>query len=322
MLGVAVVGSVVAHAAVFGTFAWTGRGPSGPRVDVDSAFTQLVLADVEPAVRALPPTTPPTAPPTPPPVREPEPEPPPEPREDLMAEVAMEAAARPLPAPVTLRAPSIQAPAEPVASVPVAVPRPAVMPSFAGVSGVKASRIVYILDCSGPMTSSLPWVKDQLLASVAALGDGQTFRVLVCRRKGDAAPVMFWHNGSDGGGSFPAGGIEAVGGVRAWLGGLSPELATDTAAALRAAFALEPDLVFVLTRSIRRSSSAALDLEGVLSDLNRANPDVSGERRSVVRILQFVDEDPTGLLRAIAGAHGDGPGSYRVMTEDRLRDGQ
>jgi hypothetical protein len=34
----------------------------------------------------------------------------------------------------------------------------------------------------------------------------------------------------------------------------------------------------------------------------------------VIKTIQFLEEDPTGVMRAIAERHGDGPGSYRVLT--------
>ena len=114
------------------------------------------------------------------------------------------------------------------------------------------------------------------------------------------------------------GGAGAVSTLNTWLETLRPQFATDTAFALSEAFAQKPDLVFVLTRSIRRSNTAGIDIDGILAALDRANPASAGQRATTVRILQFVDEDPTGLLRAIAAAHGDGASSYRVMTEDRI----
>lgn len=313
----AIAGSVLAHVVMIGSLAWSGRGATGPKVDVDSAPTQLVLAD-------LPPDTKPNPTPAPKPEvkRAPVPEPLPEPEPVAAADVTLEPApVAPAPAVVVEQPAAAPAPAVQLEPAPTRVPQvqksPPVTPSFAGVSGVRASRIIYILDASGPMTSSLPWVKDQLLASVAALGDGQTFRVLVCRRKGDSSPTLEWNAGGDPE-AFTPGGTAAVAPLNTWLETLRPQFATDTPFALRAAFSQTPDLVFVLTRSIRRSNTTALATDAILADLDRANPATSGERTTTVRILQFVDEDPTGLLRAIAAAHGDGVGSYRVMTEDRI----
>ena len=33
----------------------------------------------------------------------------------------------------------------------------------------------------------------------------------------------------------------------------------------------------------------------------------------VIKALQFIDPDPTGMLQQIGAAHGDGPGSYTVV---------
>jgi hypothetical protein len=33
----------------------------------------------------------------------------------------------------------------------------------------------------------------------------------------------------------------------------------------------------------------------------------------VIKALQFIEDDPTGTMRAIADLHGDGEGSYRIV---------
>ena len=39
-----------------------------------------------------------------------------------------------------------------------------------------------------------------------------------------------------------------------------------------------------------------------------------GQRRTVIKAIQFLEEDPTGTMQAIGEDHGDGPGSYAVLT--------
>ena len=102
-----------------------------------------------------------------------------------------------------------------------------------------------------------------------------------------------------------------------WLRDIHPSGRADPLAGLRAAVSLAPDIVFVLTRSIKRSAGfdAQAYTQQVLMNLDVLNPrSVFGTRPAVIKTIQFLDEDPTGLMQAIAGEHGDGAGSYRVIT--------
>ena len=38
----------------------------------------------------------------------------------------------------------------------------------------------------------------------------------------------------------------------------------------------------------------------------------------VIKAIQFVEEDPTGTMQLIGTEHGDGPGSYRVLSVQDL----
>ena len=90
-----------------------------------------------------------------------------------------------------------------------------------------------------------------------------------------------------------------------------------------------PDLVFVLTRSINRSVGfdAEANNRDVLDALESINPvNASGRRPARIKTIQFLDDDPTGLLQEIAERHGDGAGSYRLVGRTEVlqqeRDGE
>jgi hypothetical protein len=105
-----------------------------------------------------------------------------------------------------------------------------------------------------------------------------------------------------------------------WLAEVQPRGASDPWSGLESSIASGPELVFLLTRSIRRSAgedvSAANDR--TLARLDALNPLVNGRRAVVIKSLQFVDEDPSGLLQRIAEIHGDGDASYRVISMQEL----
>ena len=56
--------------------------------------------------------------------------------------------------------------------------------------------------------------------------------------------------------------------------------------------------------------------EAVLKTLDELTPHdrVTGRRAVTLKAIQFLDDDPSGLLRSIAEQHGDGPDSYTLKT--------
>jgi hypothetical protein len=185
--------------------------------------------------------------------------------------------------------------------------------SFAGSKGHAASRIVYVIDASGAMTASLPIVKRQLVASVAGLAPSQSYTVIVPRAGARDQRSLF------AGGMSPAT-AEARGELGAWLSTVQPGGGSDVVAGLAWALELEPELVYVLTYRFQRTGVASEpSVETVLERLNELNPERNGKRRVVIKTIQMIGEDPTGLLQAIAAQHGDGPGSYRVLELPKRR---
>lgn len=201
--------------------------------------------------------------------------------------------------------------------------------SFAGVSAQRARSVVYSVDASGAMVTSLPFVLEELRRSVSALAPDQRFAVVLFgRRVGDedsAAGVRV----------YPEAGMLAAtpankASLYTWLDGVEARGASNPLDGLLAAIDREPEVVFLLSRSIRRTDGRAgvgdwgPGREAILAELERANP----VRRSIfgppgravqVKCVQFLEEDPTGVMPAIADVHGGGPGSYRLLPESELR---
>lgn len=185
--------------------------------------------------------------------------------------------------------------------------------SFAGVKGERAGRVVYVLDASGAMTSCLPFIKKELEASVSRLIPGQTFQIVMMRRRATekGAEIRFFNASGDG---FLAPDTKNRVTLKDWLDDVSPKWASDPGAGIEAALKQQPDVIFVLTRSIRRSAGDEPLNRSLLARLDSLNPkDRAGRRRTAIKVLQFIDEDPTGVLPEIAREHGDGPESYRVI---------
>jgi hypothetical protein len=201
------------------------------------------------------------------------------------------------------------------APTPEVPPQPRAMPaSIAGVAADRAERLVYAIDASGAMTTTLPYVKDQLLESVSRLDASQKFQVLVFRQLPGSTKTEIKRFDDA---SFVSANPQSKARLGAWLADIQPRGRSQPLAGLRESLGLHPDLIFLLTRSIRRSgqdSSWGEGTKATLTELESLNPLGSeGKRVAVIKALQFIDNDPTGMLQEIAARHGDGPGSYRVI---------
>jgi hypothetical protein len=107
--------------------------------------------------------------------------------------------------------------------------------------------------------------------------------------------------------------------LAAMLADLQSDGASNPLTGLRLALSLKPDVVFLLTRGIRRSGTTWGPGEvQVMAALDEANPkDASGRRATTIRTIQFVGKDPSGLMDRIAKEHGGG--SSTVLTVSDLK---
>lgn len=203
-------------------------------------------------------------------------------------------------------------------------PKPTAPVTFAGIKAARAGRVVYVVDASGPMTSSLPFVRQELLNSVGRLTDSQLFQVIVFRVKPPKAGAdgRVVEPGDPEVVSFSAGGpvvatTEQKLRLTQWVDeNIKPGGGSNPLPGLEKAFENNPDLIFLLTRGISRSGTQwGAGKEATLAAMERMNPVnyLTKQRNTVVKAIQFVDHDPTGLMQDLAAAHGDGPGSYRVV---------
>jgi hypothetical protein len=294
---------------------------------------------------------------TPAPQPETKPEPAPQPEPEPKPEATPEAKQEPVPAPTpptpppsseptispasdTPPAPA-SAPSTPTPSTtaprttfvpkpPADAPAPSKEIAFAGLKAKRASRVVYVVDASGPMVSHWAWAGTQLRTSLARLDQTQQFQVLVTRllpaASGQSAtsrtPEVIAFTDADGD-SLHAARPTTIASAVVWLGNQRIRGAPDPLPGLARALALKPDLILLLSHSFEQGLSANVGRtkDAVLAELDRLNPRQSDGRRAVViKTVQLGGDDPTGLLQAIALEHGDGPGSYHAVTPAELGD--
>ena len=184
--------------------------------------------------------------------------------------------------------------------------------TFAGLSAdpALASSVVYVVDASAPMVSTLPWVLGEVERSVAGLLPTQRFNVVLFGERGQ---------GGQGGGAarvFSAGLVDTTSRQRAklaeYLRGAEAAGRSTPIVGLREAMRMKPRVVFVLARAIARTQGAQWDQgnEAIMSELEALNPvdPATGRRATVIKVIQFLDADPTGLLPRIAAVHGEPAG--------------
>lgn len=192
---------------------------------------------------------------------------------------------------------------------------------FAGVQTQAARTIVYVVDGSGATANSFAYLQTQLLQSIDRLSPTQRFQVVLFRSfDGHTITHAPMNKGSKLARATPAN-KQRVG---QWLDTIHARGRSNPVQGLHAALALKPDLVLLITRSIHRTEMGwAQGQRAILQELDTLNPQnpITGRRKTIIKTIQLLDEDPTGIMLAIGVKHGDGTNDYRVVTyEDLVHD--
>ncbi len=203
--------------------------------------------------------------------------------------------------------------------------------SFAGVSADRAASVVYVVDTSGAMASSYGLIVDELERSLSRLDPTQLFQVVSFRDRSfidpeDTARATLI---AGDGGLVDASPRHRASVVRELRESVTPSGRSDPAPALALALRLNPDAIFLLTRSIRRTGPGQDDdqpppegppppwsepwRDALLSRLDALNPRGPQGRHTLIKAIQFLDHDPTGTLQTIGARHG-GDAGYVVRS--------
>lgn len=196
-----------------------------------------------------------------------------------------------------------------------------VAPGFFTARGDEAARrIVYVVDASGSMVSALPIVVRELRRSIEQLGPGQWFDVIFFKGGGYETPTGLT--------DVPEGAlIRATPANRRavfrWLQSVGPGFQSDPTPAIEHALSQRPDIVFLLSKGLLDAGMPASTLDSarstLLSSLDALNPVVGddGRRRTTIKVIQFFDADPGGVLQAIGRTHG-GEGGFSFISRKEL----
>jgi len=225
---------------------------------------------------------------------------------------------------ITPQSPQTSEPAAPIEALRTMI-RKSRVPDvrFAGLGTSNARNIVYVVDASGSMVSVFPQVIDELESSLRKLDPIQHFQVIL------------FGPGANGSLAAPVPGAEVarparpprllratqrnVTSVLRWARSVLPGKSSNPIEALRAAIALDPDAIFVLSSTITGLGQWDPDKEQLLSELDRMNPrdPRTGRRRVVIKAIQLLEPDPSGILRLLAREHG-GENGYNFISRQEL----
>lgn len=192
---------------------------------------------------------------------------------------------------------------------------------FLGARSSNAESIVYVVDATGSMLTTMPIVKRELAASIDRLTPVQRFQVLFFQNDSiTAAPHPDLDRG-DRATQLMRATTANKREVAAWIDRVSAGGRSTPIQALRMALALQPDVIFLLSSGdniAREPGEADRETLAILAELDALNPvDARTDRRRVpIKVLHFVSPDASGLLRAIADAHGGRDGYNYISRED------
>lgn len=165
---------------------------------------------------------------------------------------------------------------------------------FFGVREAHATRIVYVVDCSGSMTDSIDFVKSELRRSIASLNPRVRFHI--CFYSSGPPVEMPTRK------LVPA--TEAAK-QRAFdfIGGIVPHGQTDPSVALKRAFEKTPDLIYLLTDG---------EFDAAIVDLVRS---LNAEKKVRVSTIAFLYRTGEVTLKEIAAENW---GVYKFVGEKDL----
>jgi len=196
---------------------------------------------------------------------------------------------------------------------------------FAGLGAGNAQDVVYVIDASGSMVSSLPSVKAMLKQSIAQLGATQRFQVILFTDNGFVVAPDPANPGMQRQWRLIRALRENRESIEDWVDGVQASGRGNPVPALEQAVALlqasETGAIFILSRASAGSGAWEQSREQILETLDRLNPrdQRTGRRRLSIHSIQFIDLDSAGVLEAIAREHGSARGeSFTVISREEL----
>ena len=160
------------------------------------------------------------------------------------------------------------------------------------------ARSACVVDASGSMIGAFPAVVQQIERTLRQLEPGQSFSIVLFR---EGEMLELPGRGGRLRPATPRAIDEAVG----WMGDRTPRGRSDPSVALRRAFNLDPEVVYLVSTDITGAGAYEIDRDELFSLLDELNPaDSNDRRRAIIRCIQLLEEDSLETLREIARRHG------------------
>jgi hypothetical protein len=172
-------------------------------------------------------------------------------------------------------------------------------PDFFGLGGqARGARVVvYVVDRSGSMLTTMDGVKKELRKSIGQLRRSQKFH------------LIFFNSGTplENPPRRPVSSIKAhKREAFEFIERVNPVGGTDPRPAMRRAFALQPDVIYFLTDG---------EFNAVLSDLMEMLDRLNHKRKVRIFTIAYVSQEGAPALQRIAREHN---GEYRFVSEDEI----
>ncbi len=202
--------------------------------------------------------------------------------------------------------------------------------TFGGLRGSNARHIVYVVDASGSMIAYLPILIDELVRSIDKLNESQSFRVIFFQRN-EAVLVPGPGEDPEIATKRRRGTVKLLPATNEnklfvfnWMNldsrNIRAASQSNPIAAIELALrdmAPPADVVFILSTDITGLGEFEVDQQDLLRMIERLNRTRGGDVRTVLKTIQFIEEDPLGTLRRIAEQNGGADG-YRLLSREEL----
>ena len=173
-------------------------------------------------------------------------------------------------------------------------------------TGGNARKIIYVVDASGSLIDTLPFVIKELKESISSLKEQQQYTV-VFFQAGDPVevPPVGWKaaTADNKRKTFEFIDLDA--------GNIVPRGRTDPVKAIKLSMKYKPELMFILSDNITGKGQYEVDRDELLKFLN----DVNKDRKTTINTIQFLYPDPLETLKTIATEHR---GTMKFVTEADL----
>ncbi len=202
------------------------------------------------------------------------------------------------------------------------------IPDFFGLppgdpSGGGARNVVYVIDASGSLVDTLPYVRKELVHSIQKLFEGGWVSHYGKAKYLEPAAftVIFYQNGEAREAPEPHPGMKRAlprikDMVCRWVGGdrIVPHGNSNPLRAIELALSYKPDLIYILSDNITGRGQWQVDQDELMERIAQAKRKHRISDTSI-NTIQFLYPDPLGTLERITSEHG---GRYRFVSESML----